>query len=237
MQIKIVSCTIERIIMQSIKYTSDYHPKEELFNIITHIAGIIFAIIALVFMIIKALEPNIDLNATQIASICIFGSTLILMFLGSTLYHAFSNTPAKFVLKRLDHSAIFALIAGTYSPILLIGIATPKALVLFWILWTIAFFGIILKLFFVNRFKKLSLILYLGMGWLSLLIVKDLYITNKYALLWIVIGGLLYTVGILFYVAKRYRYTHAIWHMFVLSAAVCQTCAIWFYIITPIQNT
>lgn len=222
--------------MQSIKYTSDYCPKEELFNIITHIAGVIFAIVALVFMIIKALKPSIDLSATQITSICIFGSTLILMFLGSTLYHAFSNTPAKFALKRLDHSAIFALIAGTYSPILLIGIGTTQAWILFWILWTIAFFGIIMKLFFVNRFKKLSLILYLGMGWLSVLIIKDLYFTNKDALLWIAIGGLLYTIGTIFYVAKRYKYTHAIWHMFVLSAAICQTCAIWFYIITPMQN-
>ncbi|MDD5359351.1 MAG: hemolysin III family protein [Sulfurovaceae bacterium] len=222
--------------MQSVKYTSDYGPKEELLNILTHIIGIIFAIVALVFMIIKALETDINLNGAQIASVCIFGSTLILMFLGSTLYHSFSNTPAKFALKRLDHSAIFALIAGTYSPILLIGIGTTQAWVLFWILWTIALFGIIMKLFFVDKFKKLSLILYLGMGWLSVLIIKDLYFTNKNALLWIAIGGLLYTIGTIFYVAKRYKYTHAIWHIFVLSAAICQTCAIWFYIIAPMRN-
>lgn len=214
------------------KIGSDYHPREEFLNALFHGLGVAFAIVALVAMLLKAVDSALDFSGFQMAGLALYGASLILMFLSSTLYHSFSHTRAKFVLKRLDHCAIFALIAGTYTPILLIGLNNPKALLLFWIVWSIALVGIVFKVFFVHRFKRVSLLAYLGMGWLSVLIIQDmLHTLDASALNLIIIGGALYTVGTLFYAAKKYRYTHAIWHLFVLGGAVCHALAIWLYVV------
>ncbi len=214
------------------KIGSDYHPREELLNALFHGLGVVFGIVMLVMMLVKAAGSSVDFSGFQITGLALYGASLILMFLSSTLYHTLSNTAAKFALKRLDHCAIFALIAGTYTPILLIGVNNQKALVLFWAVWSIALVGIIFKMFFVHRFEKVSLAAYLGMGWLSVLIIKDMVrALDPSALTLIVVGGVLYTVGTLFYAAKDRRYTHAIWHLFVLGGAVCHALAIWLYVV------
>jgi len=211
---------------------SDYHPREEFLNALLHGLGVVFGIVALVLMLVKAVGSSASFSGFQITGLALYGASLIVMFLSSTLYHSLSNTRAKSVLKRLDHCAIFALIAGTYTPILLIGLATSKALVLFWVLWGIALTGIVFKVFFVHRFDRASLLAYLGMGWLSVLIIKDmLHALDPAALVLIVLGGVLYTVGTIFYAAKNRRYTHAIWHLFVLGAAVCHALAIGLYVV------
>ena len=209
-----------------------YHPREEFLNALLHGLGVVFGIVVLVLMLVKAAGSSVPFSGFQITGLALYGASLIVMFLSSTLYHSLSNTRAKSVLKRLDHCAIFALIAGTYTPILLIGLATSKALVLFWVLWGIALAGIVFKVFFVHRFDRASLLAYLGMGWLSVLIVKDMvHALDPTALILIVLGGVLYTVGTIFYAAKNRRYTHAIWHLFVLGAAVCHALAIWLYVV------
>ncbi len=211
---------------------SDYHPREEFLNALSHGLGVVFGIVVLVLMLVKGAGSSADFSGFQIAGVALYGASLIVMFLSSTLYHSLSHTRAKSLLKRFDHCAIFALIAGTYTPILLIGLATDKALVLFWVLWGIALLGIVFKVFFVHRFDRASLLAYLGMGWLSVLIIKDmLQALDPAALVLIVIGGVLYTVGTIFYAAKNRRYTHAIWHLFVLGAAVCHALAIWLYVV------
>ena len=217
---------------QVVTVGSDYHPREEFLNALLHGLGVVFGIVVLVLMLVKAAGSSVPFSGFQITGLALYGASLIVMFLSSTLYHSLSNTRAKSVLKRLDHCAIFALIAGTYTPILLIGLATSKALVLFWVLWGIALAGIVFKVFFVHRFDRASLLAYLGMGWLSVLIVKDMvHALDPTALILIVLGGVLYTVGTIFYAAKNRRYTHAIWHLFVLGAAVCHALAIWLYVV------
>ena len=217
---------------QVVTVGSDYHPREEFLNALLHGLGVVFGIVVLVLMLVKAAGSSVPFSGFQITGLALYGASLIVMFLSSTLYHSLSNTRAKSVLKRLDHCAIFALIAGTYTPILLIGLATSKALVLFWVLWGIALAGIVFKVFFVHRFDRASLLAYLGMGWLSVLIIKDMvHALDPTALTLIVLGGVLYTVGTIFYAAKNRRYTHAIWHLFVLGAAVCHALAIWLYVV------
>ena len=218
--------------MQSISVGSDYSPKEEFLNALTHGIGTAFAIAALVLMLVKAVGSTVDFSGFQMTGIALYGASLIVMFLSSTLYHSLSNTRAKPIFKRLDHCAIFALIAGTYTPILLIGLDTSKAVVFFWILWGLAVFGIVFKVLFVHRFERISLMTYLGMGWLSVFLIRDMYrVLSPQALNLIIAGGVLYTVGAVFYALKGYRYTHAIWHGFVFAAALCHAWAIGVYVI------
>ena len=216
----------------AMKIGSDYHPREEFLNTLFHALGVVFGIAILVMLLVKAVASNVNFTGFQITGLVLYGISLILMFLSSALYHGLSNTSAKFILKRLDHCAIFAIIAGTYTPILLIGVNNHKSWVLFWIIWSIALIGIVFKVFFVHRFKVVSLLTYLGMGWLSVLIIRDMvHALDPAALYLIIIGGALYTVGTVFYVAKKYRYTHAIWHLFVLGGAVCHALAIGLYVV------
>ncbi len=216
----------------SITFDSDYPPREEFWNAFTHAIGVVFGITVLVLMLVKAVGSEMDLSGLQITGVALYGSSLILMFLSSTLYHTFANTRAKFVLKRIDHSAIYALIAGTYTPIVLIGINSPKALFMFWALWTVAVLGVIFKIFFIHRFERLSLFVYLAMGWASVLVLRDLYVYLDRPALWLIVtGGLLYSIGTIFYASKSIRYAHAIWHGFVFAAATCHALAIWLYVV------
>ena len=131
----------------AMKIGSDYHPREEFLNTLFHALGVVFGIAILVMLLVKAVASNVNFTGFQITGLVLYGISLILMFLSSALYHGLSNTSAKFILKRLDHCAIFALIAGTYTPILLIGVNNHKSWVLFWIIWSIALIGIVFKVF------------------------------------------------------------------------------------------
>jgi hemolysin III len=206
-----------------------YSLGEEIANAVTHGLGTAAAIVALTLMMVKSAGA---LGAANIAGVAVYGASLIILFLCSTLYHSFGNPSVKAVLKRLDHSAIFVLIAGTYTPFLLITLQSPLAHVLLFVIWGMAITGVLFKVFFIHRLKRASLAIYLLMGWLSLLVVYELYValpTPGFALL--VAGGLAYSIGAVFYAAKNYHYTHAIWHLFVLGGAACHCVAIAVYVI------
>jgi len=207
----------------------EYSAKEEFANTLTHALGMLLSIVGLVLLLVKASQHNAD--AMTIASMSIYGGSMILLFLASTLYHAIANPRAKRALKTFDHCAIYLLIAGSYTPFLLVTLRTPLAIGLMAVIWGIAVFGIIMKLAFVYRFKKLSLVTYLTMGWLSLIVIYQLAMNLSIeGLTLLAAGGVIYSLGVIFYVAKRIPYNHAIWHGFVLAGCACHFFAIYLYV-------
>lgn len=210
--------------------TPDYSLAEEIANSISHGIGCIFGIVGLILLLSQALEAKAD--ALAVTSYSLYGGSMILLFLASTLYHAVPNPRAKFWLKKLDHCAIYLLIAGTYTPFLLVGLKSPLAHGLMVVIWALALAGIIFKLIFIHRFKVLSLVTYLLMGWLSVIVIYQLAMKLAPGGIWLLAaGGIIYTLGVIFYVAKRIPYNHAIWHGFVLGGSVCHFLAIYLYVL------
>lgn len=208
-----------------------YSQREELANTITHGIGMIFGIVGLILLLIKAIDQQAD--TLTLASMAVYGASIIVLFLASTLYHAIPHPPnAKRWLKTFDHCAIYLLIAGSYTPFLLVSLRTPLAFGLMIVIWTIALLGIIMKVAFVYRFKKLSLMTYLVMGWLSLIVIYQLAINLDIGgLTLLAAGGIVYSLGgVIFYVAKRIPFNHAIWHGFVLAGCVCHFFAIYYFV-------
>lgn len=202
---------------------------EDLLNALTHGIGAVFGIVALVLMVVRAAMIG-DVGA--IASVSIYGASFILLFLISTIYHAVWHQRARGWLKIMDHSAIYLLIAGTYTPFIILGLEGGLRLTMLVAIWCLAAFGVLFKFLFIHRFKKLALITYLGMGWLSVLIIQPLMATMPSGGLWMLaIGGLVYSLGVIFYVAKRIPYSHAIWHVFVLGGAVCHFVAVYAFVL------
>ena len=208
---------------------AEYSTKEEFANTLTHALGMVLSIVGLVLLLLKSTENNAD--TLTITSMSIYGSSMIVLFLASTLYHAIPYKRAKRALKTFDHCAIYLLIAGSYTPFLLVSLRTPLAIGLMVVIWSIALFGIIMKLAFVYRFKKLSLVTYLTMGWLSLIVIYQLAMNLSVGgLTLLAVGGVIYSLGVIFYVAKRIPYNHAIWHGFVLAGCACHFFAIYLYV-------
>lgn len=202
---------------------------EEIANSLSHGVGLVFGIVGLVLLLVQASGDNA--SAMAITSYSIYGGSMILLYLASTLYHAIPHEKAKYWLKKLDHCAIYILIAGTYTPFLLVGLNSPLAKGLMAVIWGLALFGVIFKLAFAHRFEVLSLITYLTMGWLSLIVIYQL--ATKLSLggvILLAVGGVVYTLGVIFYASKRFRFGHAIWHGFVLGGSVCHFMAIYFYV-------
>ncbi|MEZ8131364.1 PAQR family membrane homeostasis protein TrhA [Enterovibrio norvegicus] len=207
----------------------DYSVKEEIASSVSHGLGVVFGIVALVLLLLKALNANAD--AMTIASYSVYGASIILLYLASTLYHAIPYPSAKRALKTFDHCAIYLLIAGTYTPFLLISLRTPLATGLMALIWGIALTGVVLKIAFVYRFKKLSLVIYLAMGWLSLVVIYQLaQAVALPGLMLLLAGGLVYSLGVIFYVKQSIPYNHAIWHLFVLGGTVLHFLAIYYYV-------
>ena len=199
------------------KFVSQYSVGEEIANSITHAVATGLSIAALVVLIVSAVSQG---DAWHVVSFSIFGSTLILLYLASTLYHAIPLPSAKRILKTLDHSAIFLLIAGTYTPFMLVSMRGTIGWVVFSVVWVLAVAGVVLKCCCVYRFKRLSLSIYLGMGWLCVLVMRDMYASLPgTSLTLLALGGLAYTLGVVFYVWKRLPYSHAIWHLFVIAGS------------------
>ncbi len=191
---------------------------EEIFNIITHGLGLILSIIGLIILLNS---KHINFSLEKIIGFSIFGSVIIFSYTASTLYHSLIFTKAKKVFKILDHSSIFLLIAGTYTPFLLIALSGKLGLTLLFSIWFFAILGIILKVFYVSKFKKLSLVFYLLMGWLIVFGIKPLLgFLSINAVVLLALGGLSYTFGITFYLFKKLPFHHAIWHIFVLSGSI-----------------
>ncbi|MBS3757786.1 MAG: hemolysin III family protein [Desulfobacterales bacterium] len=199
------------------KKPPQYSIIEEIANSITHGIGACLALVGLVCLILYSGNYR---DAWRVVGFSIFGASLFLLYLSSTLYHAFPNGRIKHFLRLMDHSAIFLLIAGTYTPVLLIAMRGPWGWTLFGLIWAMALAGWIFELAFLGRFKKASLTIYIGMGWLAVIAVKPMLTLLPTGLLvYIVLGGLFYTTGIIFYVSRRLPYHHAIWHLFVLAGS------------------
>ena len=206
----------------------DYDPQEELINAYSHGLGAVLALIAAIFLIVK----GYGLALGQWISLWVYGLSLVLLLSSSMLYHFAQDERKRYWYKKLDHTAIYYLIAGTYTPFLSIGIPTAKAHYLLIALWVIALIGTLFKLVFIHRFQKVSLAGYLVMGWLAVLVMDDMQrYLSKDAIQLLIAGGLAYTVGTLFYALKNVRYTHAIWHVFVLLGAGLHFLAIYCYVL------
>ena len=206
----------------------DYDPLEERINYLSHGVGTVLALIAGILLVIKGAY----LPAWQWFGLCVYALSMVLLFSASMLYHMSTTADRRYFYKKLDHTAIYYLIAGTYTPFLAIAIPTTKAYYLLIALWVIAIVGTLFKLIFINYFQKVSLFAYLAMGWLALLVIDDMkHFLSAQALTFLIIGGLSYTVGALFYALKRVRYTHAIWHIFVLIGAGSHFLSIYLYVI------
>ncbi|SEL69939.1 hemolysin III [Pseudoxanthomonas sp. GM95] len=173
-------------------------------------------------------------DAWQLGTAIVFSTTLLLLYVASTLYHAIQHPMAKARLQIFDHCAIYLLIAGTYTPILLIGMRGPWGWGMFAAVWAIALFGVIFKLFFTGRFRLLSTGLYLAMGWLVVVAIEPLLKSvDGFTLGWLLAGGLFYTLGTYFYQRDSVRYFHAIWHLFVLAGSVCHFVAVTGQVLVP----
>ncbi len=203
-----------------------YSPTEEWLNSISHGLGFVAAIIGLVFIVLKA-----D-NTLSVTASAIYGGTLILMLLCSTVYHAVTHQKTKGVLKILDHSAIYLLIAGTYTPLLLVSIGGLLGTISMVVIWLLAIGGVVFKIVAGQRFPKVSVMTYLLMGWIALALIYPLYQALPGGGLWLIVaGGLSFSIGVMFYVAKSKKYTHAIWHMFVLGGCACHYFSIYHFVI------
>ncbi|MFZ5722208.1 MAG: PAQR family membrane homeostasis protein TrhA [Pseudomonadota bacterium] len=208
---------------------STYTLGEEIANAIIHGLGMAAAIVALTLLLVKGMPV---LSGWELAGVAVYGGSLVALFLSSTLYHSITHQGTKDVFKRLDHCSIYLLIAGTYTPLMMITLHTPAAYALLAVVWALAIAGVLFKAFFVHRHKRLSLATYLLMGWLSLFVFYELWEKlPRPGFVLLLAGGLCFTVGAAFYAAKQYRYTHAIWHLWVVAGAACHCVMIGVYVI------
>ena len=200
-----------------------YSAADELASAITHGLGVVLSVAAGAVLITLAALTG---DPWTITGASVFVGTLVLVYTSSTLYHAIPYESAKAKLKTLDHCAIFGLIAGTYTPFLIGGLRGPWGWWLFGIIWALAAAGIVFKLFFTGRFKVVSTLIYVAMGWLVVVATGPLRAELPGSTLaWLVAGGLAYTAGTIFYLA-RFRFAHAVWHGFVLAGSVCHFAAV-----------
>jgi len=206
---------------------------EDIFNVIIHVIGLIFSLIAFVVLYHLSIEYS---NPYKVISSILFSLGLIFMYSASIIYHSFSRTPFKPILKTIDHIAIYTTIAGSYSPFLMVNLRYSLGFQCLTILWSLAFFGIIFKFFFINRFRVLSLFIYLAMGWMGLIIIDPLLRNVAlWGILWLLIGGAFYTLGAIFYMWESPLFSHTIWHIFVFFGSVCHFIAVLFYVIPSIK--
>lgn len=203
--------------------------KGERFNSITHLIGAVLSVVGLVILVVAGALQS---DPWKIVSFSVYGSVLFLLYLFSTLYHSIRHPGAKAVLQRFDHIAIYLLIAGTYTPFALVTLRGPWGWTLFGINWGLAVFGIIQELLFPSRGRILSLIIYVVMGWLIVIALKPLLAAlPSGGMFWLAGGGLLYTIGVIFFVIdERWAPAHGIWHLFVLGGSMSQYWCILRYV-------
>lgn len=203
--------------------------QEELANTITHGIGIALSIAGLVLMIVYS---ALNGNAWHVVSSSIFGSTMIFLYTASTLYHSARTENLRHFFKILDHSFIYILIAGTYTPFTLVTLNGWLGWTLFGVIWGLAVMGVVFKFFFVHKFKKLSTVIYLLMGWMIIIAINPLMdALPSGGLYWLIGGGLSYSFGVIFYVWHSLRFSHGIWHLFVLGGTIFHFFAVFFYVI------
>ncbi len=205
---------------------------EDLANSLTHGLGLLLSLIGAPVLITLAARSG---NLWHVMSCSIYGASSIILYVASTLYHTIPLPDFKRLLRTIDHAAIYIMIAGTYTPFLLITLHGELGWTLFALLWGMALAGIVFKIFFIGRFRILSTLGYLGMGWLAVIVIKPLLAHIPFAgFMWILAGGLAYSWGVIFYAWKSLPYNHAIWHLFVLAGSVCHYFAILLYVLPQV---
>lgn len=205
----------------------------EIANSVTHGIGTLLAIAALVLLIVFACIYG---NVWHVVSFSIYGSTLVMLYLASTLYHSVQKKRTKYILRIIDHSAIYLLIAGTYTPFMLVTLQGNKGWAMFGVIWALAVAGILYKVFFINRHVVISSLFYLAMGWLIIFSIRDLF-TNLplNGIILLGVGGLSYTLGMIFYAYREKLLMHAVWHLFVLGGSICHFFSILLYVL-PLKS-
>lgn len=215
------------------KLHPEYTLAEEIFHSLSHGAGVILSIAGLSWMLYVSIEAA---DPWRISASIVYGATLITLFLSSTIYHAMHASKHRDVFKLLDHCAIYLLIAGTYTPFLLVAMRTTTGWWLFGAIWTLATAGILTKLWFRHRFPKTALAGYLIMGWLVVIAAPQIAAAiGPGGMTWMIAGGLAYTVGAAFYASKQLVFSHAIWHVFVLVGGICHFLAVIWYVL-PVRQ-
>ena len=206
--------------------TGDYTPLEDFLNSLSHGLGATLSLAGTAVLLALAAPEG---DAWKLTSFAIFGACLTLLYLSSTLYHSFRRPALKRVFKMLDHCAIYLLIAGTYTPFLLVNLRAGLGWPLFGVIWGLALGGIALKLWFGHRLKALRVVIYLVMGWLALVVASPLAASlPSLSLNLLVIGGIVYTLGVVFYLYQKIPFNHAIWHLFVLGGSACHFLAVYY---------
>ena len=201
---------------------------EEIAHSVTHGLGAALSVAGLVLLVVRAVASG---DPWRVVSFAIFGATLVLLYTASTLYHALTPARAKSVFNVLDHAFIYLLIAGTYTPFLLVSLRGPWGWSLFGVVWGLAIAGGVFKVWFTGQFRLVSTLLYIGLGWLCVIAVKPMLANVPPAGLgWLLAGGVAYTGGSVFYLWRGMRYHHAIWHVFVLAGSLCHFVAIYGYL-------
>jgi hemolysin III len=204
---------------------------EELLNALTHGIGAVVALAAGAVLVTLA---SIYGDRWAVIGASVYGASLLLLYLASTLYHAVSHAPTKARLKVFDHCMIYVLIAGTYTPFTLTSLRGPWGWTLFGLIWGLAIGGIVFKLYYTGRFRWLSTGIYLAMGWLVIIAIEPLMKSLPHgAFAWLMAGGVAYTLGTVFYMSRRLPYAHAIWHAFVLAGSVCHFAAVLIQVLAP----
>lgn len=199
--------------------THTYSKKEELANAITHGIGVALSVAALVILIVFA---SLYGTVTHIISFTVFGVTMLLLYTNSTLLHSLPQGKVKDLFEIFDHASIYLFIAGTYTPVMLLVVPGAISWVIFGLVWGLAIAGTIFKVFFVKRFLFMSTILYILIGWLAIFAIKPIMENLSTAgLIMLIAGGVLYTIGTIFYMWKMFPYHHAVWHVFVLGGSIC----------------
>lgn len=201
---------------------------EEISHAITHGIGTLLGIAALVLLMVKGATSR---NALYVVSMAIYGTTLILLYNNSTIYHALTHKKAKYIFEKLDHLSIYLLIAGTYTPYMLVAVGGAKGIVICAIQWTLAIIGIVMKAVWIERYQKVHLGIYLAMGWMIVMLFGDVQaaLTVGGTRL-LILGGISYSVGVLFYVFRWFKYHHMIWHLFVLGGSILHFFSIYMFI-------
>ncbi len=213
----------------SSKSPDTYNIKEEIASSVTHGIGAALSVAALVILVVFASKQG---DPWRIVSSIIFGSSMIMLYLSSTFYHAFQNPKLKSLFKVFDHASIYLLIAGTYTPFLLVSIRGAWGWSLFGVIWGLALFGIIFKAFFIHKFRILSTLMYVFMGWIVVIAMKQMLLKiPPGGMILLVLGGLSYTFGVIFYINKKIKFNHAIWHLFVLGGTTLHFFAILLFVL------
>ena len=204
--------------------SNDLTLKLETVNSFLHALGILFGVICMPILLLNASKEN---NPAFVTGACVYAVSFLMVFISSTLYHGFQRPNLKRVLKIVDHISIYFLIAGTYTPMILIFVNNNFGITLLVILWSLTVFGIFFKIFYTGKFEVISTLLYVFMGWI-LFVDNDAFFAQMptQIVTLVTIGGVLYSIGVIFYLWHRYTYHHVIWHLFVLAAAICHYSAI-----------